>query len=445
MIKLFHHTNLRLRFNHYLDNEFLKKFTTVLGVDILVKASAFILLPVFLRLMSQEEFGLYNYLLSIIQTFSLVLNLGLYIPQTKLYHSYESKEEKGQLVFTISSTLLVFLIFFSLMFNILGLDYKIVRFLFGSHLDYNDYRGLVLLSLLVTVFSFMLTNFFYTSEKIKQVRSYNIYRVLVINIVSLLALFFINADAVRVRIGATYISELGLFLIFGYYLVREAVPRFRKEMMWKSIRMGFPIMVSAVFGIVVNFSDKFLLQKYGSLKDLSNYYLAFSFAGIIPLVFASLQNVWLPVFMKEKDVERNFQKTRRMIVNLCLAFLVLAVFIWLLFELLLILSVIPAKYSSVSWILPILLAAQIFAAVTSLFSNYLIYFEKTGIASLTGLLVSVISIVLGLWLVPLWGVLGAAVTTFAINLVYMVIYYFLLLYFKKQYLPGTSRIIKTVS
>jgi len=75
---------------------FLNKFTGVLSIDILVKASGFLLIPVYLRLMTQNEFGLYNYLLSIIQTFSLVLNLGLYIPQSKLYHTLPSRKEKGR-------------------------------------------------------------------------------------------------------------------------------------------------------------------------------------------------------------------------------------------------------------------------------------------------------------------------------------------------------------
>ena len=47
--------------------------------DILVKASAIILLPIYLHLMTQEEYGVFNYVLSITYSFSVLLNLGLYI------------------------------------------------------------------------------------------------------------------------------------------------------------------------------------------------------------------------------------------------------------------------------------------------------------------------------------------------------------------------------
>ena len=193
-----------------------------------------------------------------------------------------------------------------------------------------------------------------------------------------------------------------------------------------------------MFGIIVNFSDKFLLQKYGSLIDLSNYYLAFSFASIIPLIFASFQNIWLPVFIKEKNVKKNFEKTSRIVSNLFLIFFLLSIAIWLIFMGLLWVRIIPGSYGNVSSILPFVLITQIFAAITNLFSNYLIYFEKTNWVFLSGFLVSIISIGLGVWLIPIYGVWGAALTTLIVNLVYLLIYYYLVLYLKERHLPKSE-------
>lgn len=424
-------------FRNAHNSGFIKNFATVLGVDVLVKASGFILLPLFLRLMSQEEFGLYNYFLSIIQVFSLVLNLGLYIPQSKLYHVYDTKEERGKLLFTIVVTLLLFLTVCCAAVIGLGWHHAIITTLFDNHSSYGQYKGILFFSLLVTVFSFMLTNYFYTSEKIKLVKRYNIYRIVMINLVAVSALYFFRGNAVYLRLSATYITELVLLCLFAIYLVKEMVPVFSRKMMLKSIKLGLPIMLSAIFGILVNFSDKFLLQKYGSLKELSNYYLAFSFASIIPLIFASLQNVWLPVFLKEKDVEKNFKKTQKFLSKLLLLFSGLAILIWLLFVALFWLSIIPHKYFEVVWILPILLVTQILASMTPLLSNYMIYFERTEMTSISGLVMSFASVGFGLWLVPIWGVYGAALTALIVNFVYLIIYYYLVLYLKRRHLPKT--------
>ena len=418
----------------FKSNAFFGKFFSVLSIDILVKTAGFVLLPFFLRLMTQSEFGLYNYILSIVQTFSLVLNLGLYVSLSKLYHSYTVQRQKGELLFTIFSSLLVFNIFFCVIVYFSGVDDWLINILFDNSTDYRNYKAFIGFALVVSVFTFMLSNFFYTTEKIRQVRAYNVYRIVAINSITLLALFLFKGNSVTLRLGFTYGIELILLIFFSFYFFREVSVVYKKEMIQKSLKIGLPIMVSAIFGIVVNFSDKFLLQKYGSLIDLSNYYLAFSFASIIPLIFASLQNVWLPVFMKEKDIQKNFEKTKRLISKLLLIFLILSVSIWLLFDALLWIGVIPVKYNDVIWILPLLLITQVFASLTPLFSNYLVYFEKTSLVSLSGFFVSVVSIFLGLWLIPMWGVLGAAITTLVANLIYLVIYYYLVLFLKEKYL-----------
>src|SRR6187401_3074032 len=93
---------LKERIGKYKENILVKRLFTVLGIDILVKVSGILLLPIYLLLMTQEEYGLYGYLLSIIMTFSIVLNFGLYIPLSKFYHDYQDAEKRGKLLFTIS-------------------------------------------------------------------------------------------------------------------------------------------------------------------------------------------------------------------------------------------------------------------------------------------------------------------------------------------------------
>ena len=422
----------------YKNNIILRRLFAVLSIDILVKASGFFLLPLYLRLMTQQEFGLYNYILSIIQTFALVLTFGLYIPQSKLYHFYSTKEDRGRLLGTLFTTLIVFIVCLFLILLLFGWDDWIIKHLFDNTTDYAKYKVLIALALVISVFAYMLTNFFYTSERIREVRAYNIYRIIVINSIAILALYFLKGNSVSIRLGFTYAIELLLFCLFANFLVRELRITFNKTMFRKSIYLGLPIMLSAMFGIIVNFSDKFLLQKYGSLIDLSNYYLAFSFASIIPLIFTSFQNIWLPVFIKEKNVKKNFEKTRRIVSNLFLIFFLLSIAIWLIFMVLLWVRIIPGSYGNVSSILPFVLITQIFAAVTPLFSNYLIYFEKTNWVFLSGFLVSIISIGLGVWLIPIYGVWGAALTTLIVNLVYLLIYYYLVLYLKERHLPKSE-------
>src|SRR5688500_5587529 len=146
---------LRVWIEKYKQSILLNRLFAVLSIDILVKLSGVILLPVYLRLMTQDEYGLYNYLLSIILTFSLVLNFGLYIPVSKFYHDYKDQLHKGKLLFTTFTLLLAGLLILIVIIYSFGLDLVIIKILFKHELNYQNYRGAILLAIITSVLSFM--------------------------------------------------------------------------------------------------------------------------------------------------------------------------------------------------------------------------------------------------------------------------------------------------
>ena len=426
---------LKARIAKYKENILVKRLLTVLGIDILVKISGILLLPVYLLLMSQEEYGLYGYLLSIIMTFSLVLNFGLYIPISKFYHDCQDAEKRGELLFTISLLLAVMLACVVLPVYLFGWDYELIKILFKNPVDYKDYRGAVLIAVIVSVFSFMLTTFFFTSEKLKHLKTYNVFRVICINVIAIFFLYLLrDTDSVGIRLQATYLTELVLFLAFYYFYIKEIQFKFNKRVAIAGLKLALPVMVSAIFGIGINFSDKFFLEKYSSFKDLSYYYLAVSLASAIPLIFASLQNAWLPLFLKEKDIHKNVAATNKLMRRLLIGFLLLSVLIMIFFKIVLDLGIIQAKYGEAIGILPLLLISQIISSLVSLHTNYLVYFERTHIASITGFILCIISVGLSLLLIPRYKVYGAVTVSLVSNIIYLGLYYFIIKIVTKKYL-----------
>ncbi len=420
-------------FGKYKDNLLINRLISVLSIDILVKLSGILLLPIYLRLMTQEEYGLYGYLLSIILTFSLVLNFGLYIPLSKYYHDFDNEKDIGQLLFTIFCLLFGILLCVIIPIYLFGWDYAIVKVLFKNQINYPNYRGSVLLALIATICNFMLTNFFFTSEKIKHLKQYNILRIVFINLFTLSFLYILaDKDKVRTRLETTYLIEFLLFLCFMYVYARETHPVFNKKIALSGLRLGLPVMLSAVFGIIINFSDKFFLEKYGSFKEMSYYYLAVSCASVIPMIFASFQNAWLPLFLKEKNLKKNIARTNKLLVRLFFAFIALSLLILVFLKILLLLGIIQNKYQQTLYILPILLFSQIIAALVPLYTNYLVYFEKTHIVSATGLIISCVSLGLSILLIPRFGVYGAGFVSVLGNACYFLIYYFIVKEYKQK-------------
>ena len=420
----------------YSNNLLLKRLSTVLAIDMLMKVSGFLLLPLYLRLMTQEEYGLFGYLLSIIFTFSLVLGFGLTVPLSKYYHDHKDPQARGRLVFTIFILLAALLFLFLFPVYITGFDYKLVKLLFSNPFDYKSYRGFIIISVVAAVCNTMLTSYFYTSEKIKEVKNYNIWRIIGINVFSMAMLYVLkDKDGAVVRLAVAYLAELLLFAIYMYYPIKEMVAKFDWKLAGNTLRLAMPVMLSPIFGIVINFSDKFFLEKHSnSFQTLSTYYLGVSCASIIPTIFTSVQNAWFPLFIKEKDVKRNVAKTNKISLRLLLIFAALSAFIVLGVWIVLKLNIIQQHYYQVVFVLPIMLMTQILISLTNLYSNYLVYFEKTKVISFAGLVVCCISLVLGLTLVPIWGMYGAALSSFLANLVFLAIYFVMAKKYTKNHL-----------
>ena len=144
----------------YKSSLFLKNLSSVLIIDILARASGILLLPVYLRLMTQEEYGLYNYVLSMITTFAVILNFGLYVSQSKYYHDAHTIAEKKKVLFNIVFLLTSLLLLFTVPVYAFKLDYYLVKVLFKNNIDYDAYRWPMLLAVIVSVYVVILSNYF---------------------------------------------------------------------------------------------------------------------------------------------------------------------------------------------------------------------------------------------------------------------------------------------
>ena len=417
------------------NNPLLRNYLKIFSVDVLVKASGIILLPVYLKLMTQEEYGLYGYLLAIISAFSLVFNLGVYTAQSKLYHDYP--ERRGDTIFTINVLLFVFissLLFLTLAFDA---DYAVIAFLFKSSFSYSSYRPFVLLAVVVSVYSLMLTNFFLTSEDLRKVQIYNLLRLLAVNAVVLFVLFIDEqGDNALERLRYTYIVEGVILMIFMGFYWRQMGSKFDWHLAKRALRISLPILFSAVLGLVINLSDRFAIEKFSTLKEMSIYNVALAVAGVIPFIFASFQSVWLPYFLKERDVEANRARAKRMVWRLLLFFLAVSIAILVSLKVLLIFNIIDQKYNEILAVLPIVLATTIIASLTQMYSNHLIYLDKLYLIIVAGIPLSVVAVFLNFKLVPVFDIYGAAVASLIVNASYLIFYSIMVTYYHRKASPA---------
>lgn len=405
----------------------INRFVNLLSVDILVKSSSFILIPVYLKLLSQTEFGLYNYLLSIISFFSQILNFGLFVAQSKIYQDTKA-EERGKFLFTLHVLLFTLLIITLAILYGFNIDIYLIGLLFKSSFNYTAFRLPMLLGIVTSIYSFMLYNYLLTAEKVRVVQRYNVLRLILLNVCVIASLYLLKGNKVDIRLTATYIVEALLVLSFSYQCIKEMSAKINYRLMLRSAKIGFPIMASAILGIIFSFSDKYFLEKKAGFVDLSVYYLAFSVASVIPLVFNTLQNIWLPIFLKEKDLEKNLVLTRKMIFRVFGLFIILSIAIVVFIKGALYVKFIDAKYNKVIYILPIILLSLSIENTSHLVLNYVTYFEQTYIIPIVSILLCGISISLNIYFIGKYGLYGAACSSLCIGILCFITYSLILRY-----------------
>jgi len=406
----------------------MKRFSRILSVDIIAKASGFILLPVYLKLMTQAEFGLYGYIFSIIGVFALVLNFGLYVAQIRLYPVYDCVD-RGAMLFTVNALLGGALSVLLIGAFLCRADYAIVSFLFSHQINYEAYRTLVFLSLISTVFALMVHTYFIASEKIKLIQSNNLAKAFLVNAVVIYFLFISSGDAVYTRLKYVFISEFALLIFFGRFLVKKMRFKFRFDIAKRSLKIGIPIMLSAFFAMLYNLSDRFFLEKYSGFEILAIYNLGVTIAGAITILSASFQIVYLPLFFKEKDPVINLKNVKKIVKTAVPGLLLLAggiIFVcWCMSRA----NIIGKEYQSVVTLLPFLFIYSILQMVTQLYINFLVYFEVMYMIVLVSIVTNAINIMANIILIPRFSIYGAASATVIATTISFLAFFF---YAKKR-------------
>ena len=417
----------------------LRRFTQVFAVDVVTKLIGFILLPVYLRLMSQNEYGVFGYFLGFVNTFGSLFNLGLYVAQTKLYHDYQ-KQSRESLLFTLNVLLYAYIgIAFALIY-IFRIDYILIKVLFSHPIHYDSYRSSFFLGILMNVMTTMLFNYFITAEKIRLIQIYNLMRIIVDNAVIILLLVTLPGDKALIRLNAYFILELVITAGMGLFYLQEMRPEFSWKQARHAMKIGLPIAAGGIISLVYNFSDRFILEKVAQFSYMAIYNLGLTIAGIIGMVFSTFHNIWLPLFFKEKDLKANYRKTNKATLVLAGMFVVLGMGLWITVALLLRFSIIRSEYNQVLILLPILMAGQIAQSVTFLYNNYMTYFEKVYIATAMSVFSSILILVFNILLIPRWKMFGAAFSLFFTAAIYFLVYFSLVrvMLYRRLNNPGTS-------
>ena len=391
------------------------------------KGLIFFLLPIITRLLTPAEFGIIDYILIIAAFVYLVAGIETRQGVARFLPETTEPDEKINII----STQLLFVVGCYMIFILISVVYY---WLFSQQeisflLYISAVAAITMNGIWQNIHSIFRWDFRY--------KEYTFLEILYFLLVFGSAIIFIRQF---------HFSSEGYFLgmlfgafmtsIIGIYLQRHLFRfEFNQKTLNSLITYSGPLVFAALAAIASSFMDRIFIKKMMTLNDLGIYGVGFRVASVVLILIVAFQSALTPlVFKHYKD-----PSTPKKLAFLSKVFIYLFIgicFFFYLYSDYLVAFFAPASYSEASQIVPLIVMSIVFFKIY-IFAPGLSIAKKTNIILYIQLGALIINGLLNYYLIPLYGIKGAATATLLASFILFCVN----LYFSQQYynIPYDSR------
>ena len=407
----------------------------IIFIGIILSSLAFLFYKILAaRYLGPADYGLLVLGITILNIASVFALAGIHQSIGKFINHYLAKKQhdkvKGLLIssfiITISlSIVILFLLYYfsdviaERIFNIEGLNTIIAIFSIGVPFS-------VLTQLLkYYFFAFKKPEYVVISESIFEK---------MLNLVFLIVVLSISASLYTV--GWAYVISLIISSIVAALLLKSKI----KNVLKKSLKPAFdfkqlipfslPLMLIGILGMALAWTDTIFIGIFKSNADVGIYNVAYIIASALMIIWLSFGDIFYPIISelyakKAKDaIRKTFETVSRWIFIITLPVFIIV----LMFSSLVIPVIFGQSYQRAVLPLSILVVGYFLITIFGLAEYGLRTFKKTKFLGALTLAVFLVNVLLNVILIPIWGIVGAAIaTTFSLLILSLV----QMLYFKK--------------
>ena len=415
----------------------LKKIGLITITNIIIAAVGYLLLPIYLRLMTQEEFGEFSFIISVMSSFSLILSLSLYVPFIRNYCADETDDlMRSNLVSTVFNSLFIWLIIIDLFFLLakpLIIDIYIGFFNISNFANEKYY--LVLLSLNTGGILLYCYSLLMAKKNTRAIITFTLSRFIFVSASSLIFIYFnfLGQESVINRLIGVFIAELLVTLAYLFiYVIPNISLRINLLLLKDQFKIALPLIPSGLIGLITVAFDRGLITEHHGLKELANYNLAMMALVPMHMVMTATQVAWAPHLFSLKDPKSAMRQTIKTMKIAFLLMIISAPLLSLAIYLALIYNFIGAEYSVVPKIIIYASIGVIALVLLQLNNNMFVYLKKTKYQFGIGLMILIINLSVNILLIPNYSFYGAAVAAGLANLTGLGVGLFLLIRMTKN-------------
>lgn len=376
--------------------------------NVLPQAVNFLLLPVYTAYLSPADYGIVSAMTVLSGLLGVFFSLGIERSIFRLYHDYEVQERR-----IFHGTVIIGLTIVSLFGSAILLAVpSLISKLFESVPYYPYYLIVILLTFLMRVVA-VPTIILMVTEQARKYFFLSVGLFLLTTFLNLTLIIYLNLGAVGYLLAnlTSYAIAIPFFLFF----VREHVTyRFNPGYFTNIIRFSSPLIPTLLIAWIINLSDRVILEKYLSLDELGIYSLGARVGSVVSVVASGLFTAYNPFFYKIANSSKKDKTAVLVEYNYYITMLLAGlIFIVDLFSKEVFTVMLAKEYFEGVKVLPYILIGLFFGQVTGLL-NLMIYQEKkTVYLMIVSFMGGCVSVICNFVLIPLIGMLGAALASIA--------------------------------
>lgn len=381
--------------------------------NILQKGISFVTLPVYTRLMTTEQYGVYNVFLSWLEIFEIIatfrLSWGGYVVGLTKFNSDKDGYTSSMQTLSILITAVAYFIYTMIASKV------------------NDFTGLnfSITSIIFAILLFSPAVQFWTQRERSEYRYKAVALVTVLAsaftlIFGVMAALMFSDKAVAVMISRLIVQGLiGIILIWENCHKKFVI--YNKTYWKRALFFNVPLLPYYFSVVILHSSDRIIIQNLIGASQAGIYGVAYTVSMCMQLFSQAINQAvqpWMFAKMKSNDVKHISQiinMTLLMIAGLNVVLIALAP------ELLAIIA--PAEYYEAIWIIPPLAASVVVMYFYQHFVNIEFYFEESRLTTIASIGAAVLNIVLNLWLIPCFGYYAAGYTTLISYMLFAIVHY----------------------
>ncbi|MAJ61743.1 MAG: hypothetical protein CBC48_18545 [bacterium TMED88] len=385
----------------------LLKHSSIYGLgDLASRSIGFLMIPIYTHYLSTEQYGVLELLDLVSYVFGIVMEVGITQAVVRYYHQYDARQRDQLITMALVSIIGVSAVFLTPMM----LSAPWISSLVFETPDFSRFLNITFATLAIQLLNGVPMTLLRIQERSVLFVSISLSRLLLSLSLNILFIVYLDFGVEGILLSGLITSGLlGLFLISR--LLTEIRISFDASIARSMLTYSAPLLGSWAGMYILNFGDRFFLQRFDGLADIGIYALAYKF-GMMPnmLILSPFLRIWGP---KRFEIVED-PNARPIFGHVFSYFWFVQLFVVLGISTLIpdVIQVIAgSEFQTAARYVPLLLVGYMAYGAYSYFQFGLLLEKKTLYLGGFVLAVAGLNVAMNFILIPKLGIMGAAVST----------------------------------